>query len=105
MAVYVDQSIHNYGRMTMCHMVADTLDELHSMADAIGVQRKWFQNRRNFPHYDICKSKRAKAIECGAVSMTSKELVKKANMGEIPSCTPSPFWKKFYERNKGAENG
>ena len=83
----------------MCHMVGDTLEELHEMADAIGVQRRWFQNRRNFPHYDICKSKRERAVARGAVLISSKELVKKANKGEIPSCTPSPFWKKFYERH------
>lgn len=31
MAVYVDKSIHSYRMMTMCHMLADTIDELHAM--------------------------------------------------------------------------
>jgi len=65
MAVYVDASSNRYGRMIMCHMLADTLQELHAMADKIGVQRKWFQEK-NVPHYDICKAKRALAVKFGA---------------------------------------
>lgn len=43
--------------MYMCHMLADTITELHTMADRIGIQRKWFQNK-GIPHYDICQSKK-----------------------------------------------
>lgn len=41
MTVYVDDVEHVFGRMKMCHMWADTLDELLAMADRIGVDRKW----------------------------------------------------------------
>lgn len=74
MTVYVDNMEAPYGRMIMCHMFADSLDELHAMADAIGVKRKWFQKRRGFPHYDICKSKRKKAVELGAVEIEWRQL-------------------------------
>jgi len=60
----------------MCHMVADTLIELHEMADLIGVARKWFQNHGKYPHYDICKSKRALAVTNGAVEVDRRELVR-----------------------------
>ena len=75
MAVYVDDSIHKYGRMVMCHMIADTLDELHTMADIIGVKRKWFQDKASFPHYDICKAKREIAVDHGAVEVDRRGLV------------------------------
>lgn len=70
MSVYVDRGAITYGRMRMCHMIADSLDELHAMADRIGVARRWFQApgpRVSFPHYDIAQSKRALAIEAGAI--------------------------------------
>ena len=54
----------------MCHMVADTEEELHDMADEIGVARKWYQG----DHYDICLSKRKLAVEAGAVEVTRREL-------------------------------
>lgn len=65
MTVYVDKPLHRFGRMVMCHMMADTLEELHAMADLIGVDRRHFQPESS-PHYDICKQKRAIAVGAGA---------------------------------------
>lgn len=70
MTVYVDDMFAPFGRMQMSHMIADTDDELHSMADKIGVSRRWFQG----DHYDICKSKREKAIQNGAKAISRMEL-------------------------------
>ncbi len=72
MSVYVDESGYKFRRMIMCHMLADTLEELHAMADKIGVSRRWFQSVSSTPHYDICKSKRALAIKAGAVQLDMK---------------------------------
>ena len=58
MTVYVDDMRAPFGRLVMCHMIADTPAELHAMADRIGVARKWFQNKGSGPHYDIALSKR-----------------------------------------------
>jgi len=68
-SVYVDHARNGYGRMIMCHMIADTPDELHAMADRIGVARRWFQAppKASFWHYDIAQSKRALAIAAGAI--------------------------------------
>jgi hypothetical protein len=75
MSVYVDAASNAYGRMKMCHMMADTKDELHAMAARIGIQRKWFQDRPAGWHYDICQSKRVLAVELGAVQVDSRKLV------------------------------
>ena len=69
MTVYVDDMRVRYGRMIMCHMIADREDELHAMADRIGVARRWYQA----DHYDICLSKRAQAIKFGAVEITARQ--------------------------------
>lgn len=66
MAVYVDEARNPFGRMVMGHMVADTLDELHAMADAIGMRRAWYQPL-SFPHYDVSVSRRRAAVALGAV--------------------------------------
>lgn len=76
MTVYVDDMRAAFGRMVMCHMWADTLDELLAMADRIGVARKWIQGhpelsfgkhrRASWIHFDIALSKRALAVKAGA---------------------------------------
>jgi DNA/RNA-binding domain of Phe-tRNA-synthetase-like protein len=73
--VYVDKAAHPYGGMIMCHMIADTPDELRTMADRIGVALKWFQHRASTPHFDIARSKRALAIAAGAVELERREFV------------------------------
>lgn len=75
--VYVDSYFAPYGRMQMSHMIADTLEELHSMADKIGVARRWFQGQASFPHYDVCKSKRELAIAFGAMPLEKRPFVMK----------------------------
>lgn len=59
----------------MCHMIADTDDELHAMADRVGVSRRWFQGLPKTPnsHYDIALSKRTLAVAAGAVEITLRE--------------------------------
>lgn len=84
MAVYVGNLEWPFRNMIMFHMVADTLEELHDMADKIGVNRKWFQP---FPehviaHYDICKSKKVLALNYGAVEMSDREIVKRFRVHE-----------------------
>ena len=74
MSVYVDDMRASFGRMVMCHMLADTTDELHAMADRIGVARKWAQHAGTYrEHYDISLSKRAEAVAAGAIEITWRE--------------------------------
>ena len=69
MSVYVDDMRAPFGRMILCHMIADTDAELHAMADQIGVARRWHQG----DHYDISLSMRAKAVGFGAVEITQRQ--------------------------------
>ncbi|TIX02021.1 MAG: DUF4031 domain-containing protein [Mesorhizobium sp.] len=81
MTVYVDRARYRLGRMVMCHMAADSLPELHAMAEALGV-RQWFQDKPGRPHYDLSKASRARAVALGAREVSSRALVealKRAN--------------------------
>lgn len=75
MTVYVDDMQASFGRMKMCHMLADTDDELHAMAAKIGVARRWWQSpeKTSGSHYDIALSKRALAVAAGAVEITMQQ--------------------------------
>jgi hypothetical protein len=78
MAVYVDNFKAKYRGMIMCHMIADTQQELLEMADKIGVQRKWIQDYgTNREHFDVCLAKKQKAIEFGAIEIGFRELATK----------------------------
>ncbi|MBP0492846.1 DUF4031 domain-containing protein [Pararoseomonas indoligenes] len=76
MTVYVDDMRARLGKMILCHMIADTDAELHAMAARIGVSRRWHQAPpEHDSHYDIALSKKALAIQAGAVQVPMRELV------------------------------
>ena len=70
--IYVDNMKVLFGSMIMCHLLSDNFskkghEELLRMVDKIGVQRKWIQQEGTiYEHFDICLSKRRKALEFGA---------------------------------------
>ncbi|WP_316234847.1 DUF4031 domain-containing protein [Bradyrhizobium sp. SZCCHNR1004] len=88
MAVYVDDMRAAFRRMIMCHMIADTDEELHAMADKIGVARKWHQNTISGSHYDISKSKRDLAVAAGAIEITLRQC---ASMAVFRARTGAPL--------------
>lgn len=91
MAVYVDDMRAQFGRMVMCHMIADTDAELHEMADRIGVARRWHQAPpRHDSHYDIALSKRALAIRHGAIPITLKQCAAMSRMRRLTGELPLP---------------
>ena len=78
MSVYIDNMFAPFGRMKMCHMIADTTAELNEMADKIGVARKWIQYPGIWKeHYDVCTAMRTKAIALGAIEISMYDVAKK----------------------------
>lgn len=78
MSVYVDDVRAKYGRMIMCHMTADSTDELLAMADRIRVARRWLQHPGTWKeHFDICLAKRALAVKAGAIETTARAEARK----------------------------
>lgn len=74
MSTYVDDMRAPYGRMVMCHMLADSTEELLAMADRIGVAQRWIQKQGTpLEHFDISLGKRALALKHGAVEISRRE--------------------------------
>ncbi|WP_045736785.1 DUF4031 domain-containing protein [Xanthomonas sp. MUS 060] len=74
MTVYVDNMRTKFGRMVMCHMLADSREELDAMAERIGVAHRWIQHPGTVKeHYDIALSARAKAVKAGAVEIDMRD--------------------------------
>jgi hypothetical protein len=90
-SVYVDDMRAGFGRMVMCHMLADSTAELLAMADRIGVQRKWLQSAGTpKEHFDIALSKRALAVKAGAIEIDKHRLVEivRAKRATLPGDKP-----------------
>ena len=68
MAVYVDNARLKWRNKEWCHLVADSLDELHSFAQHLGLRREWFQSSTMYPHYDVTAGVRQKALALGALA-------------------------------------
>lgn len=78
--VYIDNYNAGFQGMVMCHMVADTTEELLEMVDTIGVQRKWIQYPGTYnEHFDICLAKKALALKAGAMEISARDYATFAN--------------------------
>jgi len=71
MAVYVDDAHIPWRGRRWSHMVADTVEELHVAAEALGLRREWVQDRGRTVHYDLPDSMRTRAIELGVAEAIS----------------------------------
>lgn len=81
MTVYVDVLMNHGWKLRghptkNCHMFTDgDIEELHEIAEAIGMKRSWFQDK-HIKHYDLHARRRQKAVELGAIEVSRREAVK-----------------------------
>ena len=80
MAVYVDDwrqwAIVGHVEARWSHLTADTDEELHAFAVALGLRREWFQDHHpdvTRHHYDVTEALRERAVAEGAVAITWRE--------------------------------
>lgn len=102
MAVYVDDMNASFGRLKLSHLIADSDEELHAMADRIGVDRKWWQAPKggSGSHYDIALSKKTLAIQLGAILITWRQTgamnARRRITGELGKPEDAVAWLKAY---------
>ena len=75
MAVYVDNERIAWRGRQWCHLVADSLPELHDFAQQLGLRRSWFQERASYPHYDVTTAVRVQALRLGALQADRAQLM------------------------------
>lgn len=73
--IYVDV-LRRHPSGEWCHLFSDeSTDELHELADRIGMKRAWYQSSSDMPHYDLRPSMRVKALAAGAREISDKNMV------------------------------
>ena len=72
--VYVDDELRPWRGKLWCHLVADSLPELHDFARRLGLREAWFQTKSVYPHYDVTVSVRDRALIMGA-SMGDRQTI------------------------------
>lgn len=91
MAVYVDNEQIEWRGKHWCHLVADTLDELHAFAKRLGLKRAWFQAKASYPHYDVTTTLRDRAMRIGALDGDRRTIIRCAKalkMEQKTGCVP-----------------
>jgi len=96
--VYVDEvrthqmptTIPRVFRAGSCHLTTNgDADELHAFARRLGLKRAWFQDGRT-PHYDLTASRRARALELGAVPISARAQARwRMGLAELPEVDAS----------------
>ena len=83
MAIYVDFVQIEFRGYQWCHMLADSLQELHDFADLIEVDKRLFHRHASYPHYDITTQMRETALKNGAIKATRKQIIDAAKKLKI----------------------
>lgn len=80
MPVYVDNARVKWRGRLWCHLVADSIEELHEFAQQLGLKRHWFQHAASYPHYDVTIEIREIALRLGAIEGSRAEIITCARM-------------------------
>ena len=70
MSVYVDDAVTLWRGQRWAHLMADTLEELHAFAAALGIPPRAFQDKRSGAHYDLPAPLRDEAVAMGAIAIS-----------------------------------
>ena len=72
-----NRGIFGKGYVHSCHLFDDmgNVEELHKFALEIGCRRAWFQDKINYPHYDLTRGMRSLAVKHGAKEVDTRYFV------------------------------
>jgi hypothetical protein len=97
-AVIVDDARWRWRGSRWAHLVSDrSHEELHEFARRLGARRLGFQG----DHYDVDEVDRARAVELGAETVGSRELVRRLRGAGLRDRTAKPTWQRLGEWPSG----
>ena len=75
MSVYVDRAKVPFKGQEWCHLMADTLEELHIFAQNMNIDARLFHRNASYPHYDITLEMREMALLYGALDSDRQTII------------------------------
>lgn len=75
MAIYVDRAKVSFKGREWCHLMADTLEELHQFARQLDIDARLFHRTASYPHYDITLEMRLMVIAHGAIDADRRTII------------------------------
>lgn len=73
--VYVDNAFVERRGRRWCHLLADSVEELHEFAAAVGLSKQAFHRAARIPHYDVTSTQRLWLLEQGAKPVTARQAI------------------------------
>lgn len=100
-AVLVDEARWPWRGRRWAHLVSDSsYDELHELAQSIGLRRIGFQG----DHYDVDETDRDRTLAAGAVPINSRELVRRLRAAGLRRRSGSePRWQRLASSPAGGD--
>lgn len=71
--MYVDNAFVERRGRHWCHLLADSVEELHEFAAYIGLSKQAFHRAARIPHYDITAPQRQLVLAKGARPVTVRQ--------------------------------
>lgn len=71
--MYVDNAFVEHRGRQWCHLLADSIEELHEFAASVGLSRHAFHRTARIPHYDISAKQRFLVLAQGVQSVTVRQ--------------------------------
>lgn len=80
MGIYVDNARIKWSGRVWCHLVADSLAELHAFAKPLANEACRYHRNAKHPHYDVTLRVRDLAIRLGAEEANRRKIIECARL-------------------------
>lgn len=71
--MYVDNAFVERRGRYWCHLIADSVEELHEFATSFGLSKHAFHRGARIPHYDITAPQRQQVLARGVRAVTVRQ--------------------------------